>query len=65
MTWNQGDQKAKNLLSSETKQRFRLTAVKAKNAVWFRWPPLFSDFYRLEYYLPAARASANRRITTH
>ena len=51
MTWNQGDQKAKNLLLSETKQRSRLTAVKANSAVWFRWKPLFSDFYRLELYM--------------
>ena len=66
MTWNQGDQKTKNLLSGETRQRFRLTAVKANSAVWFRWKSLFSDFCRLEYYrhLPArcageCKSSAN------
>ena len=51
MTWSQGDQKAKNMLLSETKQRCRLTAVKANSAVWFRWKPLFSDFCPLEFYL--------------
>jgi len=51
MTWNQGDQKAKNMLLSETKQRCRLTAVKANIAVWFRWKPLFFDFSPLEFYL--------------
>ncbi|WP_167360391.1 hypothetical protein [Pseudomonas anguilliseptica] len=44
MTWNQGDQKTKNMLLSETKQRYRLTAVKANSAVWFRWKSLFFDF---------------------
>jgi hypothetical protein len=68
MTWNQGDQKAKNLLLSETKQRCRLTAVKANSAVWFRWKSLFSDFAPLSFtciYMPVARARANHRITTH
>jgi hypothetical protein len=51
MTWNQGDQKAKNMLFSETKQRYRLTAVKANSAVWFRWKSLFFDFSSLEFYL--------------
>jgi hypothetical protein len=50
MTRNHGDQKAKNLLLSETKQRCRLTAVKANSAVWFRWKSLFSVYWHLEFH---------------
>ncbi|MEE1947655.1 hypothetical protein V0R48_01620 [Pseudomonas alcaligenes] len=51
MTWNQGDQKAKNLLLSETKLRSRLTVVKATAQFGFAGSRCFPFFARLEFYL--------------